>query len=105
MHPALPPASRTLLAPRGFASKGETTDAADFDWKSGKVDFRDFHEIDESEPSCGRADHLKEDLARVSSPGGIVLDLGWYPSSIFQAEANDIPTLKHQIALAILSSA
>lgn len=99
-------------------------DQAIFDWKSGEVVSWDLDWIDEANPLSEEIDHLKEDLAQITFPGGKVLDLGWYPSfdprgefrvlviqdgdwesPVFQASAKDFRSLKHQIRLAISSSA
>lgn len=91
-----------------------------FDWKSGNVVFWDLDRINELIPLSEQIDDLKEDLAQIAFPGGIVLDLGWYPSfdprgqfrvtivqdgvwerPVFQAGAKDLRSLKHQICLAI----
>ena len=98
-------------------------DQASFDWKSGTIAFWDLDQIDEASPVSEQIDHLKEDLAQITYPGGIVLDLGWYPSfdlqgefkvtvvqnddwesPIFQAGAKDFRALKYQTLLAISSS-
>src|SRR5262245_20214638 len=57
-------------------SQGESMNPSTFDWKSGTVDFWDLNEIDEAKPLGDQIDHLKEDLAQIRFPGGIVLDLG-----------------------------
>jgi hypothetical protein len=94
-----------------------------FDWQSGTVAFWDLDEINEAQSLNAQIEHLKEDLAQISFPDLITIDLGWYPSfdpkgefkivvihkgdwenPIFRSEAKDIPTLKRQISLAILLS-
>jgi hypothetical protein len=106
------------------AGNQQMMDAESFDWKSGRVESWDLGEIDESRPLGEQTGHLKEDLGQVSFPGGIVLDIGWSPSfdnrwvfkfaiirdgdweaPVFRAEAGEIPSLRHQITLAIAASA
>lgn len=95
-----------------------------FDWKSGKVIHWDLEEIDAERPLDVQSDHLKEDLAQISYSGGIVLDIGWYPSfdpkgeftvtvvkdsdwesPVFRANARDLPLLRQQISRALLAFA
>ncbi|AGA28945.1 hypothetical protein Sinac_4780 [Singulisphaera acidiphila DSM 18658] len=84
--------------------------------------FWDLNEIDEGLPLGEQIDCLKEDLAQITFPGAIVLDLGWYPSfdprgmfkvmvvqnsdwdkPLFLANAKDVSSLREQISLSILS--
>jgi hypothetical protein len=57
-----------------------------FDWKTGTVVFWDLDTIDESQPLAEQIDDLKEDLAQIEYPAGIILDVGWYPE--FAATGN-----------------
>ena len=41
--------------------------------------FWDLDGLDEAHPLPAQADELQEDLAQVEYPGGVVLDIGWYP--------------------------
>ncbi len=49
------------------------------DWGTGKVVFWDLTFLDAATPLEEQANDLKEDLVQVSYPGGVVLDIGWYP--------------------------
>ena len=51
----------------------------DLNWRSGKVVFWDLGALDDSKPPREQLEELKEDLAQVSFPRGVVLDVGWYP--------------------------
>ncbi len=51
-----------------------------FDWKTGTIVSWGLDDVDETRPLSGQSGHLKEDLAQIRFPDGIVLDLGWYPS-------------------------
>ena len=50
-----------------------------FDWKTGRVVFWDLDPVDESRPPADQTEHLKEDLAQIEYPAGVILDVGWYP--------------------------
>jgi hypothetical protein len=60
--------------------------SSNFDWKNGRVVFWDLDTIDESLPLADQTEHLKEDLAQIEYPAGIILDVGWYPE--FAATGN-----------------
>jgi len=51
---------------------------SDFDWLSGEVVYWDMGGLDATLPLTEQGDDLKEDLAQVEYPRGIVLDVGWY---------------------------
>lgn len=65
-----------------------------FDWKTGTVVFWDLDAIDESRPPADQAEHLKEDLAQIEYPAGIILDVGWYPE--FAATGNFVVCVVQQ---------
>ena len=46
------------------------------DWLSGEVEFWDLDGVDVASDVAQQ--RLKEDLAQVAYPNGIVLDIGWY---------------------------
>jgi hypothetical protein len=58
---------------------------SDIDWKSGRVTYWTL-EVDGTRPLTAQLDQLTEDLVQVSYPGGIVLDVGWYPDCAAQGE-------------------
>lgn len=60
--------------------------SGNFDWKTGNLVFWDLDTIDESLPPADQTEHLKEDLAQIEYPAGIILDVGWYPE--FAATGN-----------------
>ena len=68
--------------------------SGDFDWKTGKVVFWDLDTIDESRPLADQNEHLKEDLAQIEFPAGVVLDVGWYPE--FAATGNFVVCVVQQ---------
>jgi len=49
------------------------------DWKSGHVDSWSMESIDLDRPLLEQVSELSEDLAQISYPGGLVIDVGWYP--------------------------
>jgi hypothetical protein len=51
----------------------------DIDWGCGHVTFWDLLGIDERVQLTAQVDELKEDLAQVAYPDGVLLDVGWYP--------------------------
>jgi hypothetical protein len=63
----------------------------EIDWRSGRVVFWELDLVDASRPLADQLDGLKEDLAQVEYPGGIVLDVGWYPE--FSKEGEFVVTL------------
>lgn len=65
-----------------------------FDWKTGTVVFWDLDAIDESRPPVDQTEHLKEDLAQIEYPAGIILDVGWYPE--FAATGNFVVCVVQQ---------
>ena len=66
----------------------------DFDWKTGTVVFWDLDTVDESRPLADQAEHLKEDLAQIEYPAGVILDVGWYPE--FAATGNFVVCVVRQ---------
>lgn len=52
----------------------------EINWGEGHVQFWDLDAIDERRPLAEQVAELKEDLAQVEYPSGVVLDVGWYPS-------------------------
>jgi len=66
----------------------------DFDWKTGTVVFWDLDTVDESRPLAGQTEHLKEDLAQIEYPAGVILDVGWYPE--FAATGNFVVCVVQQ---------
>lgn len=50
------------------------------DWGTGSVVFWDLAFLDPARPLAEQLDGLKEDLAQISYPDGVTLDIGWYPS-------------------------
>ena len=48
------------------------------DWKRGRVTYWDLHEFDAARPLAEQRILLKEDLAQVHYPCGVLLDVGWY---------------------------
>jgi len=55
-------------------------DANEFSFGPGKVEQWDLAAIDGASPVAPDAtDELKEDLAQISFPNGLVVDVGWYP--------------------------
>lgn len=93
---------------------------ANFNWKSGKVVYWDLNDVDEARPLVDQCEHLKEDLAQVEFPNGMLLDISWLPdcdpdgefvicvvengdwmAPKFRAVAKDIETLQKQISIGI----
>ncbi|HEY0685800.1 MAG TPA: hypothetical protein VGD45_25895 [Steroidobacter sp.] len=68
--------------------------SGNFDWKTGTVAFWDLDPIDESRPLADQTEDLKEDLAQIEYPAGIVLDVGWYPE--FAATGNFVVCVVQQ---------
>jgi len=68
--------------------------SGNFDWRTGAVVFWDLDCLDESQPLSDQTEHLKEDLAQVEYPDGIVLDIGWYPE--FAATGNFVVCVVQQ---------
>lgn len=52
---------------------------SNLDWKSGTVVHWDMESIDLNTPLGDQLTELKEDLAQISFPGGLLIDVGWYP--------------------------
>ncbi len=50
-----------------------------FRWKSGKVAHWDLDPVDEREPLRDQTANLKEDLAQIEYPSGVLVDIGWLP--------------------------
>ena len=63
----------------------------EIDWNSGRVVFWDMSFLDPRRPLGDQAADLKEDLAQIQYPEGILLDIGWYPS--FSSEGHFIVTV------------
>jgi len=61
---------------------------AEIDWKVGQVRFWDLGAIDDRLPLADQALKLKEDLAQIEYPSGVILDVGWYPE--FSVDGNFI---------------
>ena len=53
---------------------------AEIDWRSGHVAYWGLDELDESGPLSAQLSQLREDLAQVSYPNRVLIDVGWYPS-------------------------
>jgi hypothetical protein len=68
--------------------------SGNFDWQTGRVVFWGLKAIDESRPLADQMEHLKEDLAQIEYPAGIVLDVGWYPE--FDATGNFVVCVVQQ---------
>lgn len=68
--------------------------SSNFDWKTGSVVFWDLDAIDESRPLAEQTEHLKEDLAQIEYPAGVILDVGWYPE--FAATGNFVVCVVQQ---------
>lgn len=51
----------------------------EIDIGKGKIEYNDL-EFNLLEPFNNQLDNLKEDLLQVSYPGGLILDIGWFPS-------------------------
>lgn len=49
------------------------------DWHSGRVVFWDLDFFDAKIPLEVQIDDLKEDLAQILYPHGVLIDIGWYP--------------------------
>ena len=54
--------------------------AAEINWNDGQVRYWNLDLVDLSRSLEAQADELTEDLAQVVYPGGMLLDIGWYPS-------------------------
>lgn len=52
---------------------------SDLDWKSGTVLHWNMEFIDFDIPLENQLSELKEDLAQIGFPGGLIIDVGWYP--------------------------
>jgi hypothetical protein len=50
-----------------------------FRWKTGRVTFWDLDPVNEHTPLPDQADNLKEDMAQIEYPSGVLLDVGWFP--------------------------
>ena len=48
-------------------------------WKSGRVVYWDMESVDLDIPLVNQLSELKEDLAQISFPSGLLIDIGWYP--------------------------
>jgi len=48
-------------------------------WSVGEVIFWDLVFLDLARPLSEQVDNLKEDLAQVRFPRGLLIDVGWYP--------------------------
>lgn len=51
----------------------------DFRFGNGKVVFWDLDSISVGIPIKEQLDELKEDLAQIHFPSGVIIDVGWYP--------------------------
>lgn len=51
----------------------------DLDWKSGRVTYWDMGTILLDIPLADQLSELKEDLAQIWYPNGLLIDIGWHP--------------------------
>jgi hypothetical protein len=94
--------------------------SADIDWKSGRIRHWDLDALDERRPLADQRWELKEDLAQVEYPSGLLVDVGWLPEfsaegsflvqvvrpndwahPAFRERVASVPSLKEQIARAV----
>lgn len=54
--------------------------ATAFNWHAGQVRYWNLDSIDLERSLTVQVDELTKDLAQVVYPGGIILDIGWYPA-------------------------
>jgi hypothetical protein len=94
--------------------------SADIDWKAGRIRHWDLDALDERRPLHDQRWELKEDLAQVEYPSGVLVDVGWYPElsadgsflvqvvrpndwehPLFRERATTVAGLKEQLAKAV----
>jgi hypothetical protein len=69
--------------------------ASNIDWKSGRVVYWDMESVDLHTPLAHQLSELKEDLAQISYPSGILVDIGWYPE-LSEEGAFLVTVVKHE---------